>query len=82
MTEFLRGEAVVALNNNGYGITSDGWKGVCVIPDLANKNGYRECGKNLFQTNNFGALERNCFVPYSENMETDGFKNFPGGRRY
>lgn len=81
MTVFLRGEAVVALNNNGYGITNDGWKGICIIPDLTDRDGYGKRGKNFFYADTYGRLERDWFVPYSENMETDGFKNFPIGWR-
>lgn len=78
---FKPGEFVTALPDTGYHYTNDGWTArvldSCSVRD-SNTNmlveGYNREGLLLSCAG--WDVEKEDFIPYSENMETSGFKSF------
>lgn len=56
-----KGEKIIALKNNGYAFTTNGWTGTCIRKDP-------ERPSELFLSRSFGALRVEAFIPYSANM--------------
>lgn len=79
--DFKSGEFVTALPDTGYYFTRDGW-----TARVLNSRSVKDPNTNIMVEgyNNRGLLlqyngwdvEKENFIPYSENMETMGFKSF------
>lgn len=79
--DFKPGEFVTALPDTGYHYTRDGW-----TARVLNSCSVRNSNTNMMVDgyNNEGVLlsdvgwdvEKEDFIPYSENMETSGFSEF------